>query len=292
MSFLLISIAVIGATLIWPINRWIMHNGGRSKVYGFWLSASAAFASACAALILGQSLRQPTVWAIGAVIGFAFAIGYCLVIMYCLRIGPVGPTVAMNNMGLVWPVVLGALWLKPHPLNGWLIMGVVLVGLSLLAFGFSKHGSTPRTQASAVSLRWVLWAFLGWILAGISMTAQLIGSLYAYNSPFAVVFAFTTTSAAILAPFVIRPHKDWSSRKEMFAGMANGVFTALIGAATLTALNYVGPEVVFPFTVAAPLILVLMLGQFLYHEHLDRLGWSACFLCVGGLVGLSLGQAL
>jgi len=101
MSVLLISIAVIGATLIWPVNRWVMHNGGRSESYGFWFSVSAALISGCAALIVGQSLCQPIVWAIGVVIGFAFATGYCLVIMYCLRIGLVGPTVAMNNMGLV-----------------------------------------------------------------------------------------------------------------------------------------------------------------------------------------------
>lgn len=75
MSVLHISIAVICATLMWPVNRWIMHNGGRSEVYGFWVSISAAFVSGCVALIVGQSLRQPTVWAIGAVIGFAFATG-------------------------------------------------------------------------------------------------------------------------------------------------------------------------------------------------------------------------
>ena len=184
MSVLLISIAVISATLIWPVNRWIMHNGGRAEVYGFWFSVTAAFVSGFVAITMGQSLCQPIVWGIGAVIGFAFCTGYCLVIMYCLKIGPFGPTVAINNMGLVWPVVLGALWLKKHPLSGWGIMGVALVILSLVSFG---------------------------------------------------------------------------------------------------------PEVVFPFTLVAPVILVLILQQFLYHEHLDKAGWLACFLGVGGLVSLSLG---
>jgi len=124
------------------------------------------------------------------------------------------------------------------------------------------------------------------------MTGQLLGSIYASDSSFAVVSAFATTSTVILAPFVIRLRNRWFNRKEMLAGMANGILSAVIGAATLSALNYVGPEVVFPFTVATPVILVLILGQFLYHEHLDRPAWLACFLGVGGLVGLSLGQAL
>lgn len=292
MSVLLISITVIGATLIWPVNRWIMHNGGRAVAYGFWSSVVAAFVSGYIALMLGQSLRQPLVWAIGAVIGFAFTAGYCLVIMYCLRIGPVGPTVAMNNMGLVWPVVLGAFWLKPHPLGRCVIVGIALVGLSLFSFGLSKQSSTSLFQTSGISTRWVFWALLGWVLAGISMTAQLLGSIYASNSPFAVVFAFTTTSTLILTPLVIRLRNNWFKRKEMLAGMANGIILAVIGATTLSALNYVGPEVVFPFTVAAPVILVLILGQSLYHEHLDRPAWLACFLGVAGLVSLSLGHAL
>ncbi|MFH1009172.1 MAG: hypothetical protein V1800_16985 [Candidatus Latescibacterota bacterium] len=286
MSVLLISIAVIGATLIWPVNRWIMHNGGRSEAYCFWLSATAALVSGCSALALGQSLRQPTVWAIGAVIACAFVLGYCRLIMYCLKIGPVGPTVAMNNMGLVWPVVLGAIWLKPHPLGGWATAGVALVSLSLVSFGFSKRGSSSPAQTSRISPRWFLSASLGWVLAGISMTAQLAGSISAPSSPFAIVFAFMAISAVIQAPSVLRLRGTWFRRKEMLAGMGNGTLSAIIGASTLIALNYVGPEVVFPFTIAAPVILVLILGRFLYHERLDG---PACLLGIAGLIGLSLG---
>lgn len=289
MSVLLIGIAVVGATLIWPINRWIMHSGGRSEAYCFWLSVTAAIVSGCAALALGQSLRQPVVWAIGAVIGCAFVLGYCGVIMYCLRIGPVGATVAMNNMGLVWPVVLGAVWLKPHALGGWATAGVALVSLSLVLFGFSKRGSSSPAQTSHISTRWFLSAFLGWVLAGISMTAQFVGSIYASNSPFAIVFAFMAISAALLAPSVLKLRGTWFRRKELLAGVGNGALSAIIGGATLIALNYVGPEVVFPFTVAAPVILVLILGRFLYDERLDG---PACLLGIGGLIGLSLGQAL
>ena len=293
MGILLISIAVIGATLIWPVNRWVMHNGGKLEVYGFWFSISAAFVSGSAALMLKQSLCQPTVWLIGVLIGFAFATGYCIIIMYCLRIGPVGPTVAMNNMGMVWPVVLGAVWLKVYSFNEWIIIGVVLVIISIVFFSLSKEGLISLGQTSRITRRWVLWVFLGWLLAGISMTGQLFASIY-YTSgrPFALVFVFTTTSAVILAPLVIRRGKTCFSRKEMLPGMINGVLLAVIGAATLAALEYHGPEIVFPFIVAAPVILILILGKFLYGERLDKPRWLACFFCMGGLVSLSVSQVL
>ena len=109
MSILLISIAIIGATLIWPLNRSVMRNGGRMEVYGFWVALTSAIVSGCVALTIGQSLFHLTVWRIGAAMGIASGIGYSLIIMYCLRIGPIGPTVVMNNMGMVWPVVRGNL---------------------------------------------------------------------------------------------------------------------------------------------------------------------------------------
>ena len=104
MSVVLLTIAVIGATLIWPVNRWVMRSGGRTVTYGFWVSASAAVVSGCLGLALGQLPLQPVVWAIGCMIGFAFATGYCLVAMHCLKIGPVSPTVAMVPMTApAWP---------------------------------------------------------------------------------------------------------------------------------------------------------------------------------------------
>ncbi len=74
----------------------------------------------------------------------------------------------------------------------------------------------------------------------------------------------------------------------MKAGFLNGVLLTGIVIATLTALHYAGPAIVFPFTVAGPIVLVLLLGKFFYHEHLDRFGWLACLFALFGLLSLSL----
>jgi drug/metabolite transporter (DMT)-like permease len=208
-----------------------------------------------------------------------------MIIMYCLKIGPVGPTVTINNMGLLWPVILGALWLDPHPLTGLTKIGMLLVILSLSCFGLIKKKSSHKE--SNISNKWIFWCFLGWILAGVCMTAQLASSIYS-APPLVFVFAFSITAVLILSPFVIKSGSKWFNRKEISGGIINGFLGSILVSATLIVLNYTSSEIVFPFTVGGPVILILILGKFLYREHLDRLGWTACFLGVSGLIILSL----
>ena len=288
-SVLLISLACIGATLIWPVNRWVMRNGGRAGAYGFWLALGAALASGCAVLALRQPLARSAVWICGPITGAMFALGFCTIIMYCLKIGPTGPTVAMNNMGLVWPVVLGALWLSPHVFSGKMVAGLILVLLSLIAFAFVRQDARAAGQTPRIAARWAFWAFLGWAAAGAALTAQLAGSIHAPESPCGFTFAMHTTATLLLAPMLLRHGKSWFNRNEMRAGLFNGVVLAGIGVTTLMALRLVPAEVVFPFTVAAPVILVLFLGRLLYHERLDKAAWLASLLGIAGLIFLSLG---
>lgn len=107
---------------------------------------------------LRQSMLQPQVWTIGAVMGLASTLGYWLVMMHCLKIGPIGPTVAMNNMGMLWPVLLGSLWLKPQPLSGQLMLGLGLVSfaMSVMGFGSSRGNASGGLPVSTMSLRWFL----------------------------------------------------------------------------------------------------------------------------------------
>ncbi len=301
MNALLIGIGIFGSVVIWPINRWVTRSGSRPAVYGFWLCLTGAILSGIAAVVTGQPIRNPMVWVIGGTIGVAFAIGFCLVVMYCLRIGPAGPTVVMNNMGMLWPVILGAVWLRPHALNALTVIGAILAIIALIGFGFSRPGGSEAEQAASkkTSRRWAFWAFVAWLMSGISQGTQLIGSLQVPDGAVAITFAYNTTSVLVLTPLVIRelrlahvrntPAMNW---REVVGGVANGVVLVASMIAVLTVLTRVGAEVVFPFTVAGPMIVVLFLGQYLYKEHLDRIGWIACGLGTVGLIMLSVGQGV
>lgn len=288
MAWIYIAVALIGSTALWPVNRWVMREGGRADTYGFWLSLFGSTVAIVAAFVAGEPWQVPALWGIGGVIGFAYAVGFCLIIMYCLRIGPTGPTAAMNNMGMLWPVVLGATWLTPHALPPITLVGVGLIIAAMVAFSMSKPDGHPASTGPGFSPKWMLWALAGWVLSGVSMTAQLAGSLHAPRSPFALVGIFMGTAALLLVPLVIRRGRTWWRRQEVIGGAINGAINVMVVYSTLSALQTLGAELVFPFTVAGPIILVLLLGQWVYRERLDRAGVFAAVFGVLGLLGLSM----
>ncbi|MFH1006636.1 MAG: hypothetical protein V1800_03925 [Candidatus Latescibacterota bacterium] len=289
-TWLLMGIAVTGATLLWPINRWVIQHGGKTTLYGFWACAVSALASGGIAWYLGQALLQPRLWIIGIIVGIASVTGFWRVGMHCLRIGPIGPTVAMNNMGMLWPVILGSFWLQPRALGGRLTLGLGLVSLAIIVMGLSssRKSSPDAPAASAMSLRWFLWALLAWILSGISMSGQYAAALYVPDSPAAAVFAFSAVSAVLLA-FPAYRCAPWGKWRELGAGVTCGFLVSAVGMATLTMLRFFGPEIVFPVTTATPAVSVLLLGYVLYREHLGIKGVLACSLGIAGIVLLSMG---
>jgi len=287
MPILLIAVALAAATVIWPVNRWVMRRGSRAAPYGFWISLSGMATAGVFTLILGQSLRSPALWITGGITGACYAVGFCILVMHCLRIGPMGPTTAMNNMGMVGPIVVGMFWPERARLTATAWVGLIAVVASLVSFGFSRPAGAENHKASG---RWFVLALAAWFLAVLSMTTQYVGSRIpaTRGSPAAFEVVFMTVGAAVLCPALIRYRREWFRKVELLGGLVNGFLLVTIGVATLNSLRYVRPEIVFPFTVAGPLVLVMLLGRFAYGERLDRVGVAACGLAATGLFLLSL----
>lgn len=275
------------ATLLWPVNRWVMGRGGRPEAFGLATAVTAALISSPLALASGQSLADPVVWSVGAVIGVAFAVGYFMVIMHCLRIGPTGPTAAVNNMGLVWPVVAGLVWPESRSLGWELVSGLALVVLGLVLFGVASSRAPATT---GLSRRWVAWVLLGWLLAGVSMTAQYVGTVLVPDEPLALTAAFYLVAVLVLSVILCRRGRLSLSRLELAGGVVNGLISAAAMVTTLLSLRHLRAEIVFPVTVALPILLVLLLSAAVYRERLTALSWAACATGGAGLVVLTLSQ--
>jgi len=283
MTFL--GLSIVGSTLMWPLNRRVADSGSRPLAYGFWISATGAAVALVASLATGQDLGNPRVWLVGAVMGAAFAFGYCFALQRCVAIGPLGPSAAVNNMGLLWPVVIGAVWLDPHPLGAPSWIGLAAVAVSFVLFG---AGSGGGDSAKRLSMEWGFWALATWVASGVSMSAQLVGSLAAPGSPVPLVGACLATSAALLLPFAIRRRALRPTRIEFGAGLANGIFQVAGVSFMLLALRRLPVEVVFPFAIGVPLIATLLLGRFVYRDTVSPAGWAASGVGLAGLVLLSL----
>ncbi len=291
MTLGLLTTTVVLATLLWPVSRWVVRRGGRPEAFGLSTAVAAAALTTPAALWSGQAFDNAVVWCVGATIGVAFAVGYFLVIMHCLRLGPTGPTAAANNMGLVWPVVCGLVWPVPRSVGVTAAAGLTLVVAGLTLFGLASSATPSAAQAPAARLsrRWLAWVLLGWALAGVSMTAQYVGSVLVPRDPLALTACFYLVTAVVLAGVLLARRQPRPSRSEMAAGAVNGLISAAAVVTTLLTLNRARAEVVFPVTVAMPILLVLLLSAVVYRERLGGLAWAACGAGGAGLVLLTVG---
>jgi drug/metabolite transporter (DMT)-like permease len=267
------------------LNRWVVRSGGRTDVYGFWISLFGALTAGLMGLALGQNFSNRALLPLGLMVGFAFALGFCLIINYCLKIGPTGPTVAANNLGLVGPVIVGLFWPKSLPISPYMVVGFGLAAIALVTFGLSSYQSKTENP---ITPRWAFLVFWGWLLAAISMTGQYLGSILVPESSFALVCIFFIASTLILFPFTLRYGKTWFNFMELVGGAANGTIQAVSIFVTQRALQAYPSATVFPVTVLGPLIAVLLLSGLVYRERLSRLTWTACLAGVAGLALLSL----
>jgi len=287
MQLLFLAVSILASTVMWPLNRWLTHREGNAEIYGFWIGCFGALLAGGFSLALGENLGDPETWLIGAVIGAAFSFGYCFALMRCVRTGPIGPSAAVNNMGLLWPVLLSAVWMDPHPLRPLHWVGLAATVAALVLFG------TGKSQAAAsggrqVSLRWGFWAILTWVSAGTSMSAQLFASLHVPGQQFALLFAFLCVTTLIFFPIVVRRGRRMFARTEVAAGAANGALQVAAIATMFLALRTLKAEVVFPFSIGTPVILALFLGAVVYKDKIDRAGAAATALGIAGLVALSI----
>ncbi len=288
MNIILLVIPVILSTLIWPINRWVMFQGSRTDAYGFWISLSGALTAGILGQTLGQTYSGAALWWVGLEIAFAFSVGFCLIVNYCLKIGPTGPTVAANNMGLVGPVIVGLLWPSVRVFTLPIVIGLILVALALVGFGIGSTLSSANQKA--VTSRWAVLVFFGWLLAALSMTGQYVGSVLVPRQPLTLVSVFFAFSTLILLPFVICYRRTWFNRNEFFGGIIQGPCQTISIYVSLLALQRMGAQIVFPVTVLGPVMGVLALSAFVYKERLHPITWACCLSGVLGLVLLALGK--
>jgi drug/metabolite transporter (DMT)-like permease len=133
-----------------------------------------------------------------------------------------------------------------------------------------------------------MWAVIGWVFSGISMGSQFLSSRYAPQAPFAFPLFMSLVALAILSAVSLVKRNGRFRREEVIAGGLTGLMMIFGIPATLILLTRMSAAIVFPVTVAGPAVLMLLVGHFIFKEHLSRTGWIASLLGVSGIVLLSL----
>ncbi len=71
------AVAIVTATVMWPIGRWGMRGDGHAVTLGFWMALSSAILAAVLAVVQGQAWDIWQVWVAGAALGISHSVGFC-----------------------------------------------------------------------------------------------------------------------------------------------------------------------------------------------------------------------
>jgi len=264
-----------------------MRPDGRADVFGFWISVTAMIGSGLLNALMHKPFGILGVWGAGVAFGIAYSIGFCVLIMGALRVGPTGPTTTINNMALVCGVLYSILWLKPHIPNGIITAGMLGVAVSIVLFGVGGSGSDSEGK---LNRQWALMVIPGGLLSGVSFISQThAGVLYPDNT-YLYSFAGFAVSAAILITYTAVGKVNLFRRREMIAGVSVGATMSVTVPLSILVISLVGAEIALPIMVATPIIIVLLLGHFVYEERLQRGTIAACVLGAVSVALLSYGS--
>lgn len=282
-TIILIAVVLL-STAMWPLNRWAVRRGARPVAVGIVISAVAALLGVAIALAMGSPLAVMPALALGAAAGVAYAIGFVLIILHCLKIGPAGPTVLVNNLGMVWPIAISMVFFARGIPRLWQWVALACIALTLALTAANRGGG----QSTPVSRRWAMWVLAGWVFSGISQGCQYLSSRWAPQAPLAyVVSLYCVSFGVLLAVSAVRGGRI-PRRDEIIAGAATGAMLALGISLTIRLLTTMSAVVVLPVTVVGPIVLMLLIAHALLKERLSAVGWIAGCLGILGIVLLSV----
>ena len=282
MSYFVLCIDVALMAIIWPVNRWVMKHDGRTRSIGLAITFAGMICAACGALFSGQPLFSAVGLLYGSITAAAYDFGFCMIIFYCLKIVPSGATATINNFGCMFPVLIGIIAFS----NGkspalFAVLGIASVVVSLILMAFNKTAG----ETKAASAKWFKWVVLGGLLSGISLGSQFIATQLSPNNPY--TFAFSCNLIAFLILVVVSlGMKDTRPKKaEMVAGGITGAINVLGTVILFYLLQNIPGFVIYPVIMTAPVLIMLIVGHYIYKEKMNRFGWAACII---GMVGLVL----
>ena len=288
-GWIFLTIAVAASTLLWPVGRWGLNGDGRPAVIGLWTSLAMGIVSLIGCVARAElHAPPPQVLVAAGLMGVAYAIGFWVLIMRCLKIGPAGPTVTVNNMAMVFGVLYGVVYLRPHGLPHPLVLaGAAGTCLALLLIGLGN--TTGGAGALVVPRSWLPMLMLGGALSGLSFILQTyIGEV---QRPFRFLFLALASfaSALLLLPALLNA-RPLVRRREVIAGTLIGAMSGAGLLLTLAAFAYLGSAIVLPFSVTTPVLLMLLIGHFAYREHLARAQLAGSLIGALSVLLLALGS--
>ena len=284
MGWIYLGLVVVGFTAMNFVMKLGSLKGHSSPALTASLFSAAALFCLAVLLVSGQPLQSSSRVVLLAVCGgVGGAIAYFF-FLSALKIGPYALTISIYTMAFLIPVVFSmAVW--DRPLNAAAGAGIALIvaGVALI----SSSASGGKGEAKAAWLKWLILLGIAFILTGIPQIAQAAAArLEAINLWYFLFLTFLSGSVALWS-FLYAKRMAPRGRVFVYGGLA-GLASVAGNMFTLQALGKLAEPVVFPVSLAGPVIGAVLLSVLFFREKTKPLGYLGILLGLGGIVLLAL----
>jgi EamA-like transporter family. len=286
MVYFLLFVVIFLSIVIWPVSRWAMKKNAQMENMGMIISFTVVIFSLGMLFIEKKPFFEPTAAITGSLMGVSYAVGFCIVIFYCLKIGPSGPAVTMNNLGCVWPVLISIIFYSQGKMPKLaVIVGIAAIFTCLILMIFNKSNVEENKKSSS---KWVKLLFIGWFFSGISFSCQFFASQYSpdYSLTF-IIFGYGVSFVILFSIYLFK-HAGKPRREEVIAGVVSGIVNVLMFQFMFYILRYIPAYIYYPLTQTVAILFMLLVGNFLLGEKMNKFGWTASLLGVAGIILLNM----
>jgi len=284
MGWIYLGLVVVGFTAMNFVMKLGSLKGHSSPALTASLFSAAALFCLAVLLVSGQPLQSSSRVVLLAVCGgVGGAIAYFF-FLSALKIGPYALTISIYTMAFLIPVVFSmAVW--DRPLNAAAGAGIALIvaGVALI----SSSASGGKGEAKAAWLKWLILLGIAFILTGIPQIAQAAAArLGAINLWYFLFLTFLSGSVALWS-FLYAKRMAPRGRVFVYGGLA-GLASVAGNMFTLQALGRLAEPVVFPVSLAGPVIGAVLLSVLFFREKTKPLGYLGILLGLAGIALLGL----
>jgi bacterial/archaeal transporter family protein len=229
----------------------------------------------------GTSLKVTTealLISVVAGVGGGFAV---LAFNAAVRAGHFGFSNAIYRSSFLVPVVYSFLFLNAR------MRLTTLVGILLILGGIFLISQTTAAfqKGRQAEFQWFLLIMAAFLLSGAPRVGQTLTSLLKIDYRLYLLLSYLSGALTLLSVVVAKR----SFNKASLTWGAGAAIASYAGVfCTLKALESLTPQVVFPISLSAPILLGVFLSLVLFHEKIKARGWIGLALGVSGITLLAI----
>jgi len=205
----------------------------------------------------------------GAVVAFNLA----------LERGHFGFSNAIYRSAFVLPVIYSLVFMN-GVLKSTIALGIMCILVAIFLMSWSTGSFAKGGQ-----FRWFLLIMTAFLLSGVPRIAQNL-TVSRGEDKYFYAFVSYAAGAAVLGIAILWKRKFRGMSLAWGSGLAVASYIGVFS--TLKALEFLKAEIVFPITLAGPVILGILFSVFFFREKINLCGWGGVLLGLCGIAVLAI----